>query len=351
MILENVNLEKWLEDAVASEYYNHKKIEYYDSYKTFKKEAIKIHDSVTSAANFKEAQNGNLIFMNDHGPKHIETVIDRASKLVEANNCKLNPKEVYYLLTAIHLHDIGNLYGRINHVTDMVKILGELEGFIDLDAIEKRHIRNIAEAHGGRLPNGDKDKIDVLDEKANTLEGPVRIQLLASILRLADELADDKNRANTPLLKIDGLGDSTIYHAYSYCLTNVLINHGIKQIELQFDIPKGFATKTYQKDGKKIYLLDEIYSRVLKMHHERHYTMRFTRGLIDLNTILTRIEFYPDKIADGTLGMDKITFELKEKGYPGTSKKTIFQICDTLVQDGRNINGSYIKQKIVKSQK
>ncbi len=233
----------------------------------------------------------------------------------------------------------------------MVKVMGELEALIKLDAIEKRHIRAIAEAHGGKLKNGDKDKIDILPETHKTLDGNVRIQLLASILRLADELADDKNRANVPLLKSNGLGESTIFHVYSYCLTNVIISHEIKQIELQFDIPVRYATKTFEKEGKRIYLLDEIYERVLKMHHERHYTMRFTRGLIDLNTILTRIEFYPDDLTENALDLDKITFELKEKGYPGTSKKTIFQICDTLTKEGKNLNGSFMKQKIVKSRK
>jgi|GEM_PF-1026663 len=348
MNLPNINLETWLETAPDSAYSNNVKITYFDFYKVFKEQAIAIHDQVTAAANYSEAIEGNLIFMNDHGPKHIETVINRATKLLEDAPVILTAQEVYFLLTAIHIHDIGNLYGRINHVNDMRYILQKLSPYIKLDAVNIKYIRSIAEAHGGRLPNGDKDKIEVLNDKESTLEGEVRVQLLASILRLADELADDKYRSSNILLQENRLGESEIYHAYSYCLSNVIVNHSIKQIELQFHIPEKFATKYLKKDGRNRYLVDEIYERVLKMHHERHYTMRFTRGQIDLTSILVRIEFYAEDYTQEQNYQlpDKITFVLKEKGYPDTAKKNIFDICDNLKFEGKNMNGTFFKKQI-----
>ena len=346
MNLNNMNLEKWLEHAPEDLYEDNKKIDYFSDYKVFKEKAKLIHEAVTAGANFAEAKKGQLVFMNDHGPKHIETVILRASKLVAGAPVNLSPKEVYYLLTAIHLHDIGNLYGRTDHVNDLNKVLPELESLINLDAINIRYIKQIAQAHGGKLPNGDKDKIQILPESMSTLEGNIRMQLLASILRLADELADDKYRCNAILLKKGELGESEIFHAYSYCLSNVIVDHSIKQIELQFDIPDNFAVKTYMLDGKKTYLIDEIYARVLKMHHESHYTMRFTRGLIDLTSILVRIEFYPDLTTEDYQLPEKTTFELKETGYPTSSNKTIFGVCSNLTVDGVNMTGKYFKDRI-----
>jgi hypothetical protein len=346
MNLQNINLEKWLEVAPETEYLNQKKIDYFSSYKVFKQKAILIHEEVTAGANFHEAQKGNLVFMNDHGPKHIDTVITRASKLVDKASVRLSPQEIYFLLTAIHLHDIGNLYGRMNHVDDLSKVLPELEAHINLDTINIRYIRFIAQAHGGKTSSGDKDKIETLPEVHSTLEGEVRMRLLASILRLADELADDKYRCNVVLLKNGGLGESEIYHAYSYCLSNVIVDNVIKQIELQFHIPDEFAVKRYDNGEKKAYLIDEIYSRVLKMHHERHYTMRFTRGLIDLTSILVRIEFYPESTTEDYQLPERITFELKETGYPNSNNKNIFGICNNLIQNGIDMNGKYFKDKI-----
>ena len=54
-------------------------------------------------------------FLTDHGPQHIETVISRASDLIRARSCDLSSYEVFLLLAAIHLHDVGNIHGRTGH--------------------------------------------------------------------------------------------------------------------------------------------------------------------------------------------------------------------------------------------
>ena len=57
-------------------------------------------------------------FLTDHGPKHIETVINRASWLLfhpVESYPQLSAYEVYILLMAIHFHDVGNIFGRDEH--------------------------------------------------------------------------------------------------------------------------------------------------------------------------------------------------------------------------------------------
>ena len=353
MQLDNINLETWFENAPADKFYNSKKIDYYGYYNTFKAEAEKYHKEVVALANYREALDGNIVFLNDHGKDHIETVINRASDLVRSSvHCELTPKEVYYLLTAIHFHDVGNLYGRINHVDDMRHIADKLDPFIKLDTIEKRHIKDIAEAHGGKLPNGSKDKIGKLPIVANTLEGDVRIQLLAAILRLADELSDDKNRCCDIIVNDKEHFDnkSRAYHVYSSCLTCIAVEHSIKQIKLEFNIPLKFAQEKVRKDDTHVFVIDEIYERALKTLNELIYTMRFTRGLIDLTSIMVRIKFVPEYITlkpheEPVLFKphDDITFTLEEQGYP-EYYADIYSACPTLVK--KDQNGESISKKI-----
>ena len=95
--------------------------------------------------------------LTDHGPEHIRTVILRAGELASAA-CDLTAYEVYLLLAAAHLHDVGNLFGRETHElnTDaVVKELGNLGS--GNDTVELKAIREIAQAHGGYV-QGDETK-------------------------------------------------------------------------------------------------------------------------------------------------------------------------------------------------
>lgn len=122
------------------------------------------------------------MFLNDHGPDHIATVIARASDILNEANTSLNSYEAYLLLFAIHLHDTGNLFGRNQHeqaCRTIMKALGTRAGD---DELEKRWITTIAAAHGGKLIDGDKDTISRLipDPDVTILGMHVRPQFLAA---------------------------------------------------------------------------------------------------------------------------------------------------------------------------
>src|SRR5690606_29449229 len=44
------------------------------------------------------------LWLTDHGPEHVHTVIQRASGLVCEDKCILTPYETYLLLLSIHFH-------------------------------------------------------------------------------------------------------------------------------------------------------------------------------------------------------------------------------------------------------
>ena len=345
MDLKNKTLEDWLQNPPVSAYPLKKRVDYYTHYKKLKDYLLtEVHDQVTLGASLKNPD----ILINDHGPDHIATVIERATRLVECTECSLSPLEVYFLLMSIQLHDVGNIFGRYDHELNAKNIMSEAEKLCGRDTVELKTINNIVETHGGEIRgvSDGKDKISFLNKDDNLLEDTIRTQAIASILRFADELADDKRRAFTTLLKNNSIPKkSEIFHAYASTLDSVIINHKDKAVELNFNIPKDFAVRTFGKIDEDVLLLDEIYTRIMKMHVERIYCMRFLKGIIDIEKISVAINFY-DKYVDI---FPQISFEITESGYPKSKKDGIYDICKSLWNDnGTKINGEHVKDEIIR---
>lgn len=347
MNLENKTLETWLEKLPDDQYPHQKKIDYYSLYKRLKIYLDdNVHKEVTFGANLKD----DSFFLNDHGPDHINTVINRASHLVNTSQCNLEAYEVFILLCSIQIHDIGNIFGRYKHEINAIEVIKQAQEIFGRDTIERIRIKKIAESHGGKTSDGKKDKISKLQEEENTLDCVIRPRLIASILRFADELADDKNRASKTLLMNGKIPKySEIYHAYAMCLDSVRINQDEKTICLGFHIPEKFIDKKFFKKDDNVgeteqFLLDEIYERVLKMHYERVYCMRFCKGQIDLENISVEINFY--NMIELSEIYPKISFNISEKGYP-VSDNNIFDMCEELKDtQGNEIDARYVINKI-----
>jgi hypothetical protein len=347
MNLNKQSLSHWLKNVPQNEFPQGVTYEFHSHYIKLRDYLIdNVHKEVVISANLKDPN----ILLNDHGVEHINTVISRASYLVEGSNCGLEPFEVYVLLCCIELHDVGNILGRYKHELNIITVVKDAIVLVGRDTIETMLFKQIAETHGGKLANGNKDKISVLENKKALLRGTIRPRLIASILRLADELADDKTRANSTMLKNNSLPKgSEVFHAYAMCLESVSINHIEHKIEVSFHIPDNFLKRYFGKlDGNDVFLIDEIYERLIKMYHELKYCMRFCKGFIDLEKISVRIEFYNTEHLIHVF--PRLEFEISESGYPSHSND-IFSICPELCKDGIKLNGDYYNTKIVNDEK
>jgi hypothetical protein len=266
----------------------------------------------------KELEKYPLYYLNNHGPGHVEKVIEKASEiLIEFPKCKLNAYEGYLLLCAIQFHDIGNIFGREEHEKKIKEIMEQKCKQILRDRPERILIAKIAMVHGG-LINNDRDTIKYLKEDQLMFAQPVNERLLAAILRFSDELADDYTRADKNALEMDSLPEeSKMYHKYSETLHSVKleINPENKKhcVRLEFDFDASDAFKIFKKNGIDIYLLDEIYNRTLKMERERRYCMRFLRPNISIEQIRVGISIQNPK---SETERDEIKYTLEEKGYP-----------------------------------
>jgi hypothetical protein len=257
----------------------------------------------------------DLSLLTHHGYGHVDGVIRQLWNLLETQadkNAKLTPYEMYLLLMSAQIHDLGNIFGRQNHATRCGDILAELGTVAGSDHPEKLLIAAIAAAHC-KSPDGEEDTISPL-ESTYPLQGEtVRPQFLAAMLRLADELADDKYRASVFLESNKVPTPSEVFHRYSACLdTPTISGH---KVQLRFYMDPRYATSECGKGKGNVFLLDEICDRTLKMHRERLYCSRFLRvnGLrvdgIDVRVSLVRTESLQPPI-------EEIKYSLQETGYP-----------------------------------
>lgn len=258
-----------------------------------------------------------VLFLNDHGPEHINMVIERANSIVTNFNTEyLSEFEAFILLCAIQIHDIGNILGRAGHERKLNSIFDERSANIIIDTPERRVIKSVAMAHGGKSEKG-KDTISLLSARESIFNETVRTRLLAAILRFADELADDNTRANREAMDLGILGtNSDIYHKYSRALHTVAIKSDEEnkdfKVSLVFELEAPALKDKYLVGNYEKYLLDEIYDRTQKMELERRYCMKFMYPYINIGRIQVAINIYG---AQSQL-IKSISYTLEDVSYP-----------------------------------
>jgi hypothetical protein len=291
-------------------------------------------------------------YYNDHGVEHIKMVIQRVSWMLDLLDSNfLNSYESFILLVAINLHDAGHLISsREEHAKKGRELLARFDTGGNLDASEKKIIGLIAQAHSGKNDNpiGNLETVTHLSHK------DIRPQFLAALLRLGDELAEDKTRASQFLLKLEDQGlmssiepTSEIFHRFSSSLDSIKLAG--KEIKMKFYVQDSQLIKEYPmklKNGSEVkrFLIDEIYERTKKTFLEALYCGRFLPEPLRFNAVKVEIDLLD---AFHTDVHKPIKYELKEEGYPILPNSDIFEICSTLkTQTGDKIDGAYIKTQL-----
>lgn len=265
-------------------------------------------------------QQDPLIYLNQHGTGHVDKVIEKIVEIIKKFRIdRPSPSEMFILLCAVQIHDIGNIFGRKGHEKSFQTIFREVAKNIIPDTVTQRIIFKIAQVHSGNI-NGDKDTISKagLRIDGTWFNQVIREPVLASLLRFGDELADDSSRYDKTAYDLDALPkESLIYHAYSKCLhaVNIFDNSVNKTcyLSLEYYVDSNAITYEYTKENKAILLIDEIFNRTKKMEQERRYCMRFLSPYLPLTEIKVRIEIESE--FDLTQS-EVITYSLKEGGYP-----------------------------------
>ncbi len=296
---------------------------YYENYVAIKQRLAEKYYSVTASA---LAQQGDRYTKHDIG--HVDDVIDTAGRMLgfdtdpAAAAKLLEPYEVFVLLVAILLHDAGNAMGRVGHEQQAGQILREVGAAANLSQLEHRIIASIAQAHGGVVGNGNKDTITELigHPKPNIGKVTVRARLLAALLRLADELSENFNRADEVAIETEGTPAVSML-ANLYCKAiNTSIDHTGKSITLTYDVetellPRIFKVPNGKGGVEDVMFIDYIASRLEKCESERRYCNRFLVGVAGYDRLRANL-----LILDNHREIDNVAVDLEEAGYPGMTK-------------------------------
>lgn len=335
----STELEKWFENF-ANEYQKDfpSRDDFVAKYRVLK-DALRadIYPHINAAL----AQEGGLIF-TDHGPDHFESVINAAGDLLYVDDKRrelsLNAYEVYILLVTILLHDAGNIISRKTHTDDAKGILEFYMQNISTGILETKVISDIARAHGGKsLRDGSNDTIRDLNPEHSERRAKIRPQLIAALLRFADEICEDNSRAcsfyeNLKSEQRQLPEGCQIFHKYASSINSSLYDFDTKFVRLQFcifkkDLFNKYGKLTSSESIENIYLLDEIYSRINKMYKEWLYCNDFFDRVIEVKGIKVMILILTD---DGRKELKKIEFDTEQfKGYP---TKYCLDICEKFPQ-------------------
>ncbi|MFC7129793.1 HD domain-containing protein [Haloferax chudinovii] len=192
-----------------------------------------------------EAQNVNAVTRkgyNDHGPKHIEIVLNRALRLydlLKAGGCEFNgaaeqgldeADEAVIIALAAQLHDIGHIVHRDNHAYYSIPLASDvldrfLPEFYDLaDAVRiKAEVLHAILCH-------------------HREEDPLTLE--AGVIRVADALDMERGRSRIPYEK-GGRGINTLS---SRAINNVVLKPG-EESPVLVEIEMVNAAGVYQVDN------------------------------------------------------------------------------------------------------
>ncbi|MAM71827.1 MAG: hypothetical protein CMP91_11875 [Gammaproteobacteria bacterium] len=227
--------------------------------------------------------------LSDHGPKHVDNVLNNAHKLLEAEIdgsrvYNFSGFDLYILCLTILFHDVGNFYHREFHNQNIQKILVDMFSplFTGEHSREKKHIISAGRAHTGKAEDGTKDTLSDIAEIEHCAGDRIYLREIAAIVRLADELAEGPQRTNSYMIATGKISkESLIFHRYAEC-THIMIDalNGRINIcyEIELDVEEGQALSSEDKSATSE-LLTFIHDRIFKLDQERKYCGYYCNAL------------------------------------------------------------------------
>jgi hypothetical protein len=230
----------------------------------------------------------NCRWYTDHGERHINSVIETASRLLarqpEGKNKDdeaMSSLDLFLVLTAILWHDVGNVVKRSGHAEQIPEMAEKIKGVFPNVAV-RRVAEDIARAHSGK----EGLKIPRADETCSVEHRSITVypRSMAAVVRLADEVSENQTRISAELLP-QVPPESLIFWEYANCISSSVPDLSRERVVVTYDIPANKVRARYQyaefparaADDGTISLIQYIVCRLEKMNNERVYCLPYMR--------------------------------------------------------------------------
>jgi hypothetical protein len=264
--------------------------------------------------------------LSDHGPRHIQNVLENVGHLIGKDKKYFNPWEHYFLGMVTLFHDVGNIQGRERHNERIKEVYVHTRG--NTDRQEMRMILQAAKAHTGNASDGSKDTLKELEDGYYYQSQSVRLREIAAVLRMADELADGPQRTSRFVFETMGYApESEIFHRYASCV-EVTIDRNSGRFALSFNIDVCKAVNIEDKHiNSTRNLLEFCYKRLVKLDQERKYTKFYCNLLAPFRLTSGKFLFW---INDEERDFDLPTVLIDDRVVPGDATKTVTDLYPAL---------------------
>lgn len=280
-------------------------------------------------------------WFTNHGRSHIESVIDTASHMLNSalshKSSNITIVEAFLLLSGILWHDVAMVSSRAEHASRARDVLSKFKNtFPNVDF--PRVINTIVKAHSGKGEKGGL-KIPRVEERlsynnATHLVHPCR---LAAILRLADEISENRTRISYHL--IDSVPEKNrIFWEYANSISSSYPDIENSRIVIEYSIDKSVVTQRFYCDefskrvnknnDKTITLIEYIVCRLEKVNNERIYCTQHLHPLGAFKEVQAHFSIIDD--LEIVSEFDGITFTFRDGGlfkpgeYPNSNVFDLF---------------------------
>lgn len=210
---------------------------------------------------------------NDHGPRHVARVLDNLAQLMgptPVSKKLVNELELAIAMTAVIAHDIGMVDGRSDHAERSATIVKEIAGKNPL-LFDEHALSTLVLAikcHSSQA--------DIVTEGAHLqperMIGPylVRVQLIAALVRLADELDEDHRRADDLSEEYSNVPPtSQAYWRFCRCVSGIKIGVPGGDIRVDCRLATSELQGSSSNEPKTENFLEFFSKKLAKMNRER----------------------------------------------------------------------------------
>ena len=238
--------------------------------------------------------NTDVAYYNDHGEEHLKRVAENYADIVSSSLIDLSSCELFLALLSIWLHDLGLFLGRkpeedpvvarkehYKRVRDAIDCLENERNIAAMNLHHKELVIIICEGHSRNTNlSSIADSISLYGEN-------IRLQMLASILRVADALDIDQRRTPESIFKLyeESIPAKSIEHwKKSFAITGIRINPQYASVDVYVILNEhNLQTLIHQR-----IMLNEVYD-----------TLRNEIDSVDNVFSINRIPLHHVRLLDG----------------------------------------------------